>query len=96
MNYDKLCVHVTSYEQAGKTIALFLEFGCKINSLTAHDWKDYPYFHVSRYFDNLLTGSKYTGHLSDYNVVEYDEFIALVDGEDLEIDDLFNEVINNV
>ena len=97
MNYDKLCVHVTSYEQAEKTIALFMEFGYKTASLTAHDWGDYPYFHESRYFANLLTGSKHTGGLSDYNVVEYDEFIALVDSEDLEVDDdLFSEVINNV
>ena len=97
MNYDKLYVHVTSYEQAEKTIALFMEFGYETQRLTAHDWGDYPYFHVSRYVDNLFTGSKHTGNLSDYDVVEYDEFIALIDGEDLEFDDdLFSEVINNV
>lgn len=96
MNYDKLCVHVTSYEQAEKTIDLFVGLGYKINSLTAYDWEYYPYFHASRYYGNLLTGSKSTSRLSDYNVVEYDEFIALVDGEDSKIDDLFSEVINNV
>lgn len=82
MNPNDIAVHIKTQEEAREVVAWFESFGFRRTALNPHNYLDYPFFHIARYDGKLLTGVTNADCLSNYTLMEYEEWEDLIHADD--------------